>query len=260
MSDNESGYEKLRKRPHLPFLVSENTELRNTRPMPDELPESAQRYFQKFERIKIHRDYTEAQERTGNAALNKLLYDQKQEAKRKAKDLSRELDVMRQFEPSTIDGEYSARFNAEQSGIAAGPRGAASGGLRPLGILEFFTILDKRFDEKLEQARQNKKVNDAIRAAGKVKLVSNFRYGANLGGSEHYSAKLIHKIDASMTQIQKDEQMQLREELKAQREMSRMISTFLKEQRARNPVKKKDLPDQIPPMHGPGFNGWGSIA
>lgn len=46
-------------------------------------------------------------------------------------------------ERETVDGQYSEIWGADKSGIAAGPMGAASGGLRPLGANQFVKLLQQ---------------------------------------------------------------------------------------------------------------------
>jgi hypothetical protein len=46
-------------------------------------------------------------------------------------------------ERETVDGQYSEIWGADKSAIAAGPMGAASGGLRPLGANQFVRLLNQ---------------------------------------------------------------------------------------------------------------------
>lgn len=56
-------------------------------------------------------------------------------------------------ERETVDGQYSEIWGADKSAIAAGPMGAATGGLRPLGANQFVKLL--------QQASKNEEVKRA---------------------------------------------------------------------------------------------------
>ena len=65
----------------------------------------------------------------------------------------------------TVDGYYSEIWGADKGPLAAGPMGATSGGLRPMGIWQFTEVLQSAMREKLyakQLGDMNKTVNEAL--------------------------------------------------------------------------------------------------
>lgn len=230
---------------------------RKSRPMPDEQLEARG----KQEKIRVHKKYMANREKTGDAPVDKQASMSANQASSKAKKLAGELAIMRSLEPKTIDGEYSCKFSAWESGIAAGPMGATSGGLRPLGPEQFSKILAKGSDDANTRKMQEK-LSAAIGAAKDVKLISPDTKGAafqrKFGSVQKIEVASVHKIKAEMSQIQKDEKMRLRQELEEQRALARQVNDFVRAQRARNPLKDhRKFEDTLMPTQGPSMGGWG---
>ena len=75
------------------------------------------------------------------------------------------LNDMASQQSQTVDGYYSEIWGADKAPLAAGPMGATSGGLRPMGIWQFTEVLQAAMREKLyakQLGDMNKTVNEAL--------------------------------------------------------------------------------------------------
>lgn len=260
-----SSSKEIGKRSKLPWETKVDRS-RRSRPMPDEALDIREAQ----DRARAHQKYIDDKEQSGLGTLDKEASLTATLASKKAQKLHNEYVTMRRLEPQTIDGQYSCKYSAWESALAAGPRGATSGGLRPLGITQFAKILAKGSDEGNTHKMQAK-LNEAVKAAGgdlqqsrEFKLLepdSKGSFGKRSHGSvQKLESGTVHKINDEMSQIQKDEQLRLRKELEEQRAMARQISQFLKAMKARNPLKdKRKFEDTIQHNHGPSPGGWGSV-
>lgn len=247
----------IKKRTKLPWEVKVDPK-RTSLPMPDEPG-----YREAKEKARAHKKYQADREKSGLAALDKEASMTATLASKKAHKLANELQIMRALEPQTVDGEYTCKFSAWESAIAAGPRGATSGGLRDLGPLQFWKILQRGSDDENTKNLQAK-LDESLKAAGDIKLISPDAKGAfgkrKYGSVQKIEAATVHAITAEMSQIQKQEKIRLRQELEEQRTMARQINEFLKAQRARNPLRdRRKFEDTTNHHHGPAMGGWGSL-
>ena len=245
------------KKSKLPWEVKVDRN-RPYRPMPQELDDREAK-----ERARAHKKYQADRDKSGLAALDKEASLTATLASKKAHKLANELQIMRALEPQTIDGEYTCKFSAWESAIAAGPRGATSGGLRDLGPLQFWKILQRGSDEGNTKKLQAK-LDEAVKAAGDIKLIPPDAKGAvgkqKYGSVQKIESQTIHKITAEMSEVEKQEKMRLRQELEEQRTMARQINEFLKAQRARNPLRdRRKFEDTTNHHHGPAMGGWGAL-
>jgi hypothetical protein len=171
------------------------------------------------------------------------------------------LNVMQANQSQTVDGYYSEIWGADKSALAAGPRGAASGGLRPMGIWQFTEILssamrDHLYSKQLQDHSQQ--LTDLQQEAKKALVASKdkgepspspIRFGELGHGSGLMSdtEKQIHrlakeKIDIAVCQIYNS------------------IQQFKTQEMNRKPNRdNKKIEEIIPP--GPGaFKGPGGFG
>ena len=103
-------------------------------------------------------------------------FDQRERLQEERANLQAQKRALNKFEKEreTVDGQYSEIWGADKSAIAAGPRGAASGGLRPLGANQIVKLLTQAKDnweqkQKVErgEAAKDQKVLEARLSEGK---------------------------------------------------------------------------------------------
>jgi len=124
------------------------------------------------------------------------------------------LHDMASHQGQTVDGYYSEQWGADKSALAAGPMGAASGGLRPMGIWQFTEVLqsalrDNLYRQQLADLNQAGKVAVKLKAEfqeEKRKIPAPFRELGGGSGLESKQERQIHamakeKLDLAISQI-----------------------------------------------------------
>lgn len=129
--------------------------------------------------------------------------------------LRRQIEDIQGHSRSTVDGEYTEIWGADKSAIAAGPMGAASGGLRPVGPSQFFKIVQKQLnDVAFRQSLQEeaKARQAAAKDMAEIKRLCAGSMGSwtessiekeisKLGKEPIYKEVTTTEIDRSMTEL-----------------------------------------------------------